>query len=154
MSITTRSVDKACVIAAIVGSFSCAACFPAAASIGAAIGLGFLSQWESLLVHSPIPIFALVVLLANLMGWFTHRQGYRTLAGAIGPLVALIGAFGLMGVFGMTHGFLPREYRARRVRRRPGRHGGCCDRRFGLAGQALRPAARFAAPGSDSPGIL
>lgn len=106
MSVTTRSVDKVGVIAAIVGSFSCAACFPAAAGIGAAIGLGFLSQWESLFVHILIPIFALVVLLANLTGWFTHRQGYRTLAGAIGPVVALIGAFGLMGVFGMTHGFL------------------------------------------------
>lgn len=107
MSVTTRSVDKAGVIAAIVGSFSCAACFPAAASIGAAIGLGFLSQWESLFVHILIPIFAIAVLLANLAGWFTHREWYRTALGSVGPVMALMGAFGLMGVFRMTHGFLP-----------------------------------------------
>lgn len=107
MSATTRVADKAGVIGAIVGSFSCAMCFPAAASIGAAIGLGFLSQWEGLFVHTLIPAFAIVALLANLAGWFSHRQWYRTLLGSVGPIMVLIGAFGLMGVFGLTHGFLP-----------------------------------------------
>lgn len=107
MSITTRIADKVSVIGAIVGSFGCAACFPAAATIGAAIGLGFLGQWEGLFVHILIPIFAIVALLANLAGWFSHRQWQRALTGSIGPVLALIGAFGLMGVFGMTHGFLP-----------------------------------------------
>lgn len=107
MSVTTRSVDKAGVIAAIIGSFSCAACFPAVASIGAAIGLGFLSQWESLFVRFLIPIFAIAVLVANLVGWFMHHTWYRTAAATVGPMLALIGAFGLMGVFGLTHGFLP-----------------------------------------------
>ncbi|MBN8735987.1 MAG: organomercurial transporter MerC [Xanthomonadales bacterium] len=107
MSITTRVADKAGVIGTVVGSFGCAACFPAAASIGAAIGLGFLGQWEGLFVRILIPIFAIVALLANLAGWFSHRQWQRALTGSIGPVLALIGAFGLMGVFGMTHGFLP-----------------------------------------------
>lgn len=106
MPITTRVADKAGVIGTIVGSFGCAACFPTAASIGAAIGLGFLGQWEGLFVRILIPIFAIVTLLANLAGWFSHRQWHRTLAGSIGPAMALIGAFGLMGMFGMTHGFL------------------------------------------------
>lgn len=48
-----------------------------------------------------------MVLLANLSGWFSHRQWRRALTGAIGPVLALIGAFGLMGIFGMTRGFLP-----------------------------------------------
>jgi mercuric ion transport protein len=107
MSITTRVADKAGVIGTVVGSFGCAACFPAAASIGAAIGLGFLGQWEGLFVRILIPIFAIVALLANLAGWFSHRQWQRALIGSIGPVLVLIGAFGLMGVFGMTHGFLP-----------------------------------------------
>lgn len=106
VSITARVADKAGVIGTIVGSFGCAACFPAAASIGAAIGLGFLGQWEGLLVRIVVPIFAIVALLANLAGWFSHRQWHRALVGAVGPVLALIGAFGLMGVFGMTHGFL------------------------------------------------
>lgn len=106
MSMTTRVADKTGVIGAIASSFGCAACFPAAASIGAAIGLGFLGQWEGLLVRFLIPIFAIVALLANLCGWFSHHQWQRALIGSIGPILALIGAFGLMGVFAMTHGFL------------------------------------------------
>ena len=65
MSGITRIIDKTGVIGAIVGSFSCAVCFPAAASLGAAIGLGFLSHWEGLFVHWLIPIFAAVALLAG-----------------------------------------------------------------------------------------
>lgn len=106
VSITTRVADKASVIGTIVGSFGCAACFPAAASIGAAVGLGFLGQWEGVLVRIVVPGFAIVALVANLTGWFSHRQWQRALTGAVGPALALIGAFGLMGVFGMTHGFL------------------------------------------------
>ncbi len=106
MSIATRVADKAGVAGAIVGSFGCAMCFPAAASIGAAIGLGFLSQWEGLFVHILIPFFAIVALLANLAGWYSHRQWLRAAAGLVGPVMVLVGAFGLMGVFGMTRGFL------------------------------------------------
>lgn len=107
MSIATRAADKAGVAGVIVASFGCAGCFPAIASIGAAIGLGFLGQWEGFLVRVLVPIFASLALLANLAGWFSHRQWRRALLGAVGPVLALIGAFGLMGVFGMTHGFLP-----------------------------------------------
>ncbi|HEX7325038.1 MAG TPA: organomercurial transporter MerC [Rhodanobacteraceae bacterium] len=107
MSTASRVADKAGVIGAIVGSFSCPLCFPAAASIGAAIGLGFLGQWEGLFVHTLIPIFAFIALLANLVGWVAHRSAWRLLAGVAGPLLVLLGAFGLMGVFRLTHGFLP-----------------------------------------------
>lgn len=106
MSMATRIADKTGVIGAVVGSFGCAACFPAAASIGAAIGLGFLGRWEGVLVRFLIPVFAIVALFANLAGWFSHHQWQRSLVGSIGPVMALIGAFGLMGVFGMTHGFI------------------------------------------------
>ena len=106
MSLTMRVADKASVIGTIVASFGCAACFPAAASIGAAIGMGFRGQWEGLFVRFLIPVFAIVALFANLAGWFSHRQWQRALTGSIGPALASIGAFGLMGVFGTTHGFL------------------------------------------------
>lgn len=103
MSAITRIIDKTGVVGTIVGSFSCAMCFPAAASLGAAIGLGFLSQWEGLFVHWLIPIFAAVALLATLAGWFSHRQWQRTLLGSIGPVLALV------GVFGLTHHFLDKD---------------------------------------------
>jgi mercuric ion transport protein len=107
MAVTTRVADKIGVVGTVMGSFSCVACFPAAAGIGAAIGLGFLSRWEGVSVRYVIPAFALLVLIANLAGWLVHRQVYRAVSGAVGPILALVGAFGLMGVFGMTHGFLP-----------------------------------------------
>ena len=103
MSAITRIIDKTGVVGALVGSFSCAMCFPAAASLGAAIGLGFLSQWEGLFVHWLIPIFASIALLATLAGWFSHRRWQRILLGSIGPVLALI------GVFGLTHNFLAKD---------------------------------------------
>lgn len=142
MSLTTRSVDKAGVIAAVVGSFSCVACFPAAASIGAAIGLGFLGQLEGLLVHILMPIFAIAVLVANLAGSFTHRVWYRTVAGSVGPVMALVGAFGLMGVFGLTHGFLAASV-ARGVF-----YAGLIVMVLAAAGDLARPARRCRLPHS------
>ncbi|MGH8337043.1 MAG: organomercurial transporter MerC [Gammaproteobacteria bacterium] len=91
MNQLSRWADKTGVIGIIVSSMGCAMCFPAMASIGAAIGLGFLSQWESVLVHLLIPLFALLALLANALGWFSHRQWRRSLLGSIGPVTALLG---------------------------------------------------------------
>jgi mercuric ion transport protein len=86
-----RIADKAGVFGSIISTMGCAVCFPALASLGAAIGLGFLAQWESLLVHVLIPLFAMVALLANVLGWISHRQWRRSLLGSIGPLLALGG---------------------------------------------------------------
>lgn len=141
MSITTRVADKAGVIGTIVGSFGCAACFPAVASIGTAIGLGFLGHWEGLLVRFLIPIFAVVALLANLTGWFSHRQWQRALTGSIGPVLALIGAFGLMGVFGMTHGFLPADVARRTF------YAGLMVMVLIALWDLIRPASRRCPPG-------
>lgn len=83
--------DKVGVAGSLVSTMSCAMCFPAMASIGAAIGLGFLTRWESVFVHVLIPVFVLLALLANAAGWLSHRQWQRSLLGSIGPLVALVG---------------------------------------------------------------
>jgi len=104
MSMLTRLAEKTGVVGAVVGSFSCAACFPAAASLGAAIGLGFLSQWEGLFMHWLIPVFAALALLANLLGWFSHRRWQRTVLLCLGPSLVLL------GVLGMTQHFLDRDW--------------------------------------------
>ena len=93
MSALTRIADKTGVIGSIVSTMGCAMCFPALASIGAAIGLGFLSQWESSFVHVLLPLFALIALLANALGWFSHRQWKRSALGMIGPILVLIGRY-------------------------------------------------------------
>lgn len=87
----SRWADKTGVIGIIVSSMGCSMCFPALASIGAAIGLGFLTPWESVFVHVLIPVFALLALLANGLGWISHRQWQRSVLGSIGPVVALLG---------------------------------------------------------------
>ncbi len=86
----TRMGDKTGALGSLISGFGCAVCFPALASIGAALGMGFLAQWEGLFVHVLLPLFAALALLANLLGWFGHRQWLRTLLGVAGPLLVLI----------------------------------------------------------------
>ncbi|GLZ89353.1 hypothetical protein Pres01_54040 [Metapseudomonas resinovorans] len=46
----TRIADKTGSLGVLVSAMGCALCFPALASLGAAIGLGFLSQWDGLFI--------------------------------------------------------------------------------------------------------
>jgi mercuric ion transport protein len=39
------------------------------------------------------PLFAGLALLANALGWFSHRQWHRTVLGMIGPVIVLIASF-------------------------------------------------------------
>lgn len=88
--------DKFGVLGTLVSTMSCAMCFPAAASLGAAIGLGFLSRWEPLFL-AVLPYFAAFVLLVNALGWFSHRQWQRSVLGMIGPVLVLIGRYAFTG---------------------------------------------------------
>lgn len=85
--------DKAGSAGALVATMGCAMCFPAMAGIGAAIGLGFLAQWEGLLVNTLLPLFAWIALGANALGWLSHRQGHRSVLGMIGPVVVLLSLY-------------------------------------------------------------
>ena len=95
MNFLSRMGDKAGVLGTLVSAMGCAACFPAIASLGAAVGLGFLSQWEGLFINTLLPLFAAVALVANVLGWFSHRQCKRTMLGMIGPLMVLATLFPL-----------------------------------------------------------
>ncbi len=88
-----RLGDKSGAIGAIISTMGCAMCFPAAASIGAAIGLGFLSQWEGVFVNALLPFFAGLALVANVLGWISHRQWHRSLAGVLGPVIVLLSLY-------------------------------------------------------------
>ena len=89
MRILSRVGDKAGAVGALVSAMGCAACFPAIASLGAALGLGFLSEWEGLFLDTLLPLFAGIALIANVLGWFSHRQCGRALLGMIGPAMVL-----------------------------------------------------------------
>ena len=92
-----RLADKTGVIGSIVGAMSCGACFPALASLGSALGLGFLGQYEGLFITTLIPLFAGVALLANALGWLRHRSWLRSVLGMIGPLIVLASTQLFMG---------------------------------------------------------
>jgi mercuric ion transport protein len=89
MAWITRAADKAGALGSVVSAASCPACFPALASLGAAAGLGFLSEYEGLFLTTLLPLFAAVALVANAAGWFRHRQWHRSLLGMIGPAMVL-----------------------------------------------------------------
>lgn len=93
MSVMTRVADKAGALGSIVSAMGCGACFPALASLGAALGLGFLSQFEAVFVTVLLPLFAGLALLANALGWFSHRQWHRSVLGMIGPTIVLVATF-------------------------------------------------------------
>jgi mercuric ion transport protein len=85
----TRAADKAGVLGSVVSAASCPACFPALASLGAAVGLGFLADYEGLFLTTLLPLFAGVALVANALGWLRHRQWHRSVLGMIGPAIVL-----------------------------------------------------------------
>ena len=78
---------------ALVSAMGCAMCFPAIASLGGLLGLGFLSQWEGLFLNTLLPAFAWLVLALQVLGWFAHRQWWRSLLGMIGPVLLLLSLY-------------------------------------------------------------
>lgn len=89
IDLLSRLADKVGSVGALTGAMSCAACFPAFASLGAALGLGFLAQYEGLMLNTLLPIFAGVAGGAALLAWWHHRQGIRLVAGLAGPAMVL-----------------------------------------------------------------
>ena len=89
----TRIGDKSGALGGIIAAMGCSMCFPALASLGAAIGLGFLTQWEELFMTTLMPLFAWIALLANALGWFSHRQWHRSLIGMAGPTLVLLSLY-------------------------------------------------------------
>lgn len=90
---THRIGDKIGSLGAVVSAMSCAMCFPAIATLDAALGLGFLSQWEGIFLNTLLPLFAGWVLVLNALGWISHRQWHRSLIGMIGPTLLLLSLY-------------------------------------------------------------
>lgn len=88
-----RVGDKTGALGAVVSAMGCAMCFPAIASLGAAVGLGFLARWEGLFINTLLPLFAWIVLALNALGWFSHRQWHRSLLGMVGPTLLLLSLY-------------------------------------------------------------
>lgn len=81
--------DKAGAWGSLLSAMGCAVCFPAIALLGANVGLGFLSEYESVLVTWFLPFFATLSLVANGLSWYSHRRLMRALLGMLGPAMVL-----------------------------------------------------------------
>ncbi len=68
MGLTARTADEAGALGSVISAMGCSACFPALASFGVAIGLGFLSQFEGLFIRRLLPLFAVLAFIANALG--------------------------------------------------------------------------------------
>lgn len=93
LALITRIGESAGALGALVSAMGCAMCFPAIASLGAVIGLGFLSHWEGLFVNTLLPAFAWLVLLLHALAWLAHRQWQRSLLGMLGPTIVLLSLY-------------------------------------------------------------
>jgi len=89
MNMITRISDKAGSIGAIVSAMGCASCFPAIASLGATMGIGFLSRYEGLFINTLLPVFAVIALVTNVLSAWSHRRPVRFLLGITGPIMVL-----------------------------------------------------------------
>lgn len=87
----TRVASSTGTMGAIIAAMSCTACFPALANLVSALGLGFLSQFESVSIHYVLPMFALIGLAANVIG-LRHGGWARMVLGTVGPLLVLAAA--------------------------------------------------------------
>lgn len=97
MGLIARIGDKAGALGSVVSAMGCAGCFPALGSLGVALGLGFLNQYEELFITRLLPLFAAIALLANGLGWFSHRQWHRSLLGMVGPAIVLAARYPFFG---------------------------------------------------------
>ncbi len=93
INLFSRIGDKVGSLGVLVAAMGCSMCFPAIASLGAAVGLGFLSQWEGLFINTLLPLFAWLALVINALGWFSHHQWFRTLLGITGPVILLLSLY-------------------------------------------------------------
>ena len=93
----THAADKVGALGSVVAAMGCAACFPALASFGAAIGLGFLSDYEGLILSRWLPLLAALAFLANALGWLRHRQWHRSLLGMLGPAIVFVDSVWFLG---------------------------------------------------------
>lgn len=93
MGLIARIGDKTGALGSVVSAMGCAGCFPALGSLGAALGLGFLNQYEEVFITRLLPLFAVVALFANGLGWFSHRQWHRSVLGMVGPVIVLVATY-------------------------------------------------------------
>jgi len=86
----TGLLENTGALGSLTAALGCASCFPALGSLGAALGLGFLAQFEGLFINTLLPVFTSLALLANVIAFVSHRRALRMLLGIAGPVLVLL----------------------------------------------------------------
>lgn len=89
------NIGKLGTFGAVIAALGCSACFPALGALGALIGLGFLAAYEGVLINTALPLMAVIVLLASIVQWASHRRTERGLISMLGPLLVLAALYPL-----------------------------------------------------------
>jgi len=84
-----RVLDKLGSGGVVIAALGCTACFPALGALAAALGLGFLGQFEGTIINALLPLFTIFVLVVNCYGWYKNQVHWRGLLSVIGPLIIL-----------------------------------------------------------------
>lgn len=88
-----------------LSALSCAACFPLLGSIASAVGLGFLAQFEGVVINTLLPIFATVALTGNAYNWWKHKRHVRGVLSVVAPIAVLLTLYPLWQYGWSTHLF-------------------------------------------------
>jgi len=81
--------ERTASLGTLVSAMGCASCFPALGAFGSTLGLGFLAQFEGILINALLPVFAVIALASVLFSWWFHRRHLRGAVGVAGPLMVL-----------------------------------------------------------------
>jgi mercuric ion transport protein len=80
-------------VGTIVAGMGCAFCFPALGTLGASVGLGFLSAYEGVLVTKVLPVLAALGVVMTVFAWWQHRVHWRGALSTLGPVAVLAGLY-------------------------------------------------------------
>ena len=86
----SRIFAKTSALGVLLAAMGCASCFPALGSLAAAVGLGYLAQFEGMFINTLLPLFAVIALAANSVAFLSHRVWYRMVLGVSGPIMVLL----------------------------------------------------------------
>ena len=84
-------------LGAVLAALGCASCFPLFGTLGASLGLGFLTQFEGVLVTFLLPLFVALGLYSGVSAWRTHGRMLRGILGVTGPVLAFLSMYVFFG---------------------------------------------------------
>jgi len=70
----SSAFEKTGVVSTIFASMSCGFCFPFLASLGASMGIGFLSEFEAFFITTLIPILAWFIIAMQIYAWYKKKH--------------------------------------------------------------------------------